>query len=127
MSTGWKKSRHERVRKLLETTGLTIQVDHIALSTGGFPKIRLHQRPEVRSPANLSNGTRTSGISIQRAILKRGARVFTSPSKSLMGYRSKSSKILARLAQLIGKLASMTPPAAAGIKFKDPKDYKIIH
>ncbi len=28
--------------------------------------------------------------------------------------------------QLIGKLANMTPPAAADIKFKDPKDYKII-
>jgi isoquinoline 1-oxidoreductase subunit beta len=29
-------------------------------------------------------------------------------------------------AQLIGKLANMTPPAATDIKFKDPKDYKII-
>ncbi len=28
--------------------------------------------------------------------------------------------------QLIGKLANMTPPAADQIKFKDPKDYKII-
>lgn len=28
--------------------------------------------------------------------------------------------------QLVSRLANMTPPAAAAVKFKDPKDYKII-
>ncbi|HEV8416972.1 MAG TPA: molybdopterin cofactor-binding domain-containing protein [Bryobacteraceae bacterium] len=38
----------------------------------------------------------------------------------------KASNRTATYGSLASKVASMTPPAAASIKFKDPKDYKII-
>ncbi len=54
--------------------------------------------------------------SVPEAELNTGSgRVYHKASGRSIGY-----------AELISKLATMTPPAAADIKFKDPKDYKII-